>query len=74
MVGNAALNIKKLQANLKHHVLSSQYHSEVDTVGNVYQSKYIDIVEGKPAEVHIIGDEMPISRAGEEESESQTGR
>lgn len=73
IVGNAALNIKKLQARLKHHVLTSGFNSEIDTVGNAYHSKYIDILEGKPVEIHIIGDEVPISR-NEEEDPDKTMR
>jgi len=42
MISIASQNIKKLNANLKHHVLSSEY-CEDDDPG---RSKYIDLVEG----------------------------
>ena len=42
MLSIASQNIKKLNASLKHHVLSSEYCEDEDPI----RSKYIDLVEG----------------------------
>ena len=33
-----------MNASLKHHILSSEYFSNLDLQGNDYLSKYIDLV------------------------------
>ena len=42
MLTLAGQNIKKLNANLKHHVLSSEYCEDDDPL----RSKFIDVLEG----------------------------
>ena len=52
MINIASQNIKKLNANLKHHVLSSEYCGDSDPE----RSKYIDLLEGSAYDTQIIGD------------------
>ena len=59
-INNASLNIKKLQSSIKHHMLNSEFNKEKDTLGKMADCKFIDLVEGVPRDVHIIGDEKPI--------------
>lgn len=54
------MNIKKLQSTLKHHILTSELNKEKDTVGNMANCKYFDLIEGRFKEIHVIGDEIPI--------------
>jgi hypothetical protein len=56
-INTANLNIKKLQSSIKHHMLNSEFNKEKDTLGKVPNCKYIDLVDSKTCEVHIIGDE-----------------
>lgn len=52
MITQASQNIKKLNASLRHHVLSSEYCEDVDPS----RSKYIDLQEGVAYDTQIIGD------------------
>jgi len=53
MISMASQNIKKLNANLKHHVLSSEFCEDEN---HPERSKYVDLLEGSPYDTQIIGD------------------
>ena len=60
-IDNTVNNISKIKANLKHHVLISDYHEDPDEFGNANNScKYIDITEGRAKGITVFGDEKPI--------------
>ena len=50
----ATQNIKKIQSNLKHHILSSKY--DIGKDANPLREKYIDLTEGKAMDLQLIGD------------------
>ena len=54
----ASRNLTKLKSDLRHHVLTSQYNSEMDADGNMFNPKYIDIRVGAVMEVNVLGDEL----------------
>lgn len=51
-------NLTKLKSDLRHHVLASQYNSQMDADGNFFNPKYIDIRVGAIVEANILGDEL----------------
>ena len=43
-------------------MLISDYHEDPDEFGNINNScKYIDITEGRAKDIHVMGDEKPIT-------------
>lgn len=60
------MNLQKIKANLRHHVLTADYNNKE---GDTIHFKFIDIKEGTPTEVQLIGDNVysgrqPASNSG----------
>jgi len=51
----AQQTILRINASLKHHILSSEFHSAKDTHGCNLKSKYIDLADGASKDVQILG-------------------